>query len=143
MDPPPHHLPLARFLTYRHPFPTSRHKFTWTTNTYATCYPFAHGLFITLMMEAVRTSEKSVNFNVTTRHYISGDSKLPTHHCENLKSHSKQNSVSTSCVQTVLNLENVPVYTPLSLGSPSPCQCSTGYNPAIHGKFVSLLAAVV
>jgi hypothetical protein len=28
------------------------------------------------MMEAVRTSETSVNFNVTTRHYIPEDSKL-------------------------------------------------------------------
>jgi hypothetical protein len=32
--------------------------------------------FIALMMEAVRTSETSVNFNVTTRRYISEDSKL-------------------------------------------------------------------
>jgi hypothetical protein len=29
-----------------------------------------------LMMEAVSTSETSVNFNVTTRHYIPEDSKL-------------------------------------------------------------------
>jgi hypothetical protein len=28
---------------------------------------------ITLMMEAVRTSEKSVNFNATTQRYIPGD----------------------------------------------------------------------
>jgi hypothetical protein len=33
-------------------------------------------LFITLMMEAVRTSETSVNFKVTTRCYIPNDSKL-------------------------------------------------------------------
>jgi hypothetical protein len=32
--------------------------------------------FIALMMEAVRTSETSVNFNVTTRHLIAEDSKL-------------------------------------------------------------------
>jgi hypothetical protein len=31
---------------------------------------------IALMMEAVRTSETSVNFNVTTRRYIPEDSKL-------------------------------------------------------------------
>jgi hypothetical protein len=31
---------------------------------------------IALMMEAVRTSENSVNFNVTTGHYIPEDSKL-------------------------------------------------------------------
>jgi hypothetical protein len=30
-----------------------------------------------LMMEAVRTSETSVNFNVTTRRYIPEDSELP------------------------------------------------------------------
>jgi hypothetical protein len=38
-------------------------------------------------MEAVRTSEKSVNFNVTTLLYISEDFKLHTHRRENLKSH--------------------------------------------------------
>jgi hypothetical protein len=40
-----------------------------------------------VMLEAVRTSETSVNFNVTTRHYILEDSKLYTRHRENLKSH--------------------------------------------------------
>jgi hypothetical protein len=43
--------------------------------------------FIVLMMEAVRTSETSVNFNVNTRRYIPKDSKVHTHRCENLKSH--------------------------------------------------------
>jgi hypothetical protein len=38
------------------------------------------------MMEAVRTSETSVNFNVTTRCYIPEDSKLHTRRRENLKS---------------------------------------------------------
>jgi hypothetical protein len=33
-------------------------------------------LFVALMMEALRTSETSVNFNVITRHYIPEDSKL-------------------------------------------------------------------
>jgi hypothetical protein len=42
---------------------------------------------IALMMEAVRTSETSVNFNVTTRRYIPEDSKLHIRHHENLKSH--------------------------------------------------------
>jgi hypothetical protein len=32
--------------------------------------------YIALMMEAVRTSETSVNFNETTRRYIPEDSKL-------------------------------------------------------------------
>jgi hypothetical protein len=32
---------------------------------------------IALMMEAVRTSETSVDFNITTRRYIPEDSKLP------------------------------------------------------------------
>jgi hypothetical protein len=37
-----------------------------------------HTTSIALMMEAVRTSEVSVNFNVTTRRYISEDPKLQT-----------------------------------------------------------------
>jgi hypothetical protein len=39
------------------------------------------------MMEAVRTSETSINFNMTTRRYIPEDSKLHTPHRENLKFH--------------------------------------------------------
>jgi hypothetical protein len=38
-------------------------------------------------MEAVHTSETSVHFKVTTRRYISEDSKLHTRRRENLKSH--------------------------------------------------------
>jgi hypothetical protein len=38
-------------------------------------------------MEAVRASETSVHSNDTTRSYIWEDSKLSTHHRENLKSH--------------------------------------------------------
>jgi hypothetical protein len=38
-------------------------------------------------MEAVRTSETSVNFNVTTQHNIPEDSKLHTRCRENLKCH--------------------------------------------------------
>jgi hypothetical protein len=38
-------------------------------------------------MEAVRTSETSVNIKLTTRRYILEDSKLHTHRRENLKSH--------------------------------------------------------
>jgi hypothetical protein len=40
-----------------------------------------------VMMEAVRTSETSVNLNVTTRRYISEGSKIHTSRLENLKSH--------------------------------------------------------
>jgi hypothetical protein len=39
------------------------------------------------MMKAVRTSEMSVNFNVTTWRYIPEDSELYTRCRENLKSH--------------------------------------------------------
>jgi hypothetical protein len=39
----------------------------------STYCPFARVLLIALMMEAVRTSETSVNFNVTTRRYIPED----------------------------------------------------------------------
>jgi hypothetical protein len=42
---------------------------------------------IALVMEAVRISETSVNFNVTTRRYIPEDSKLHTRRRENLKSY--------------------------------------------------------
>jgi hypothetical protein len=44
-------------------------------------------------MEAVRTSETSVNFNVTTRRYIPEESKLYTRRRKNLKSH-KANGLS-------------------------------------------------
>jgi hypothetical protein len=37
-----------------------------------------NNLFIALMMQAVRTSETSVNFKVTTRRYIPKDTKLYT-----------------------------------------------------------------
>jgi hypothetical protein len=43
--------------------------------------------FIAMMMEAFHTSETSVHFNVTTRHYILGDYMLHTRLRENLKSH--------------------------------------------------------
>jgi hypothetical protein len=47
-------------------------SFAWTTDSYITCYPFARGLFIALMMEAVRTSETSVYSKETTRRNASG-----------------------------------------------------------------------
>jgi hypothetical protein len=43
---------------------------------------------IRAVMEAERTCETSVNFNVTTWRYIPADSKLRTCRRENLKSHS-------------------------------------------------------
>jgi hypothetical protein len=36
------------------------------------------------MVEAVRTSKTSVNFNITTGHYITQDSNLHTRRSENL-----------------------------------------------------------
>jgi hypothetical protein len=42
---------------------------------------------IALIMEVVRNSETSVNFNVTTQRYIPEDSKLHTRRRENLKSY--------------------------------------------------------
>jgi len=42
---------------------------------------------IALMMEALRTSETSVHFNVSTRRYTPEDTKLHTRSRENLKSH--------------------------------------------------------
>jgi hypothetical protein len=71
------HLLLAHFFTYCHPFPIGQPEFTWSANSYITCYLSMHSLFIiTQMMEAVHTSETSVNFNVTTWCYIPEDSKL-------------------------------------------------------------------
>jgi hypothetical protein len=49
---------------------------------------------IALMMRAVFTSDMSVSFNVITRLYISGDSKLHADRRENLKYHIQQTSVS-------------------------------------------------
>jgi hypothetical protein len=50
---------------------------------------------IALMMDAVRTSKTSVNFNVTTRHYIPEDFNLHTRRRENLKSHISMLIIST------------------------------------------------
>jgi hypothetical protein len=47
----------------------------------------ASGLLITLMMEAAKTSETSVNFYQTTRRNILEDSHLHTRRRKNLKSH--------------------------------------------------------
>jgi hypothetical protein len=44
-------------------------------------------MFIALMMEALRSSETSAHFNVTTRRYIPQDSKHHTRRGENLKSY--------------------------------------------------------
>jgi hypothetical protein len=79
---------LARFLTYRHPFPIGQPS---PLDSYITSYLFAQGSFIALMMEAVRTSETSVDIYLTTRQYIPEDSELHTHRRKNLKSH---NSIS-------------------------------------------------
>jgi hypothetical protein len=46
---------------------------------------------VALMMKAVRISETSVNFNLTTRRYIPEDFKLHTCHRENLKSRTVDN----------------------------------------------------
>jgi hypothetical protein len=45
-----------------------------------------------LMMEAVRTSETSVKFNLNTRRYVPEYSELHTRCRENLKSHKEGNS---------------------------------------------------
>jgi hypothetical protein len=45
-------------------------------DSYITCYPSARGSLIAMIMEAVRTSETSVNIYLTTRQYIPEDSKF-------------------------------------------------------------------
>jgi hypothetical protein len=52
------------------------------------------------MMEAVRTSETSVHFNVSTRCYIPEDSKLHTRRREDLKS-------DKDTTRSTLNFEDV------------------------------------
>jgi len=47
------------------------------------------------MMDAVRNSETSVHFNVTTRRYNPEDSELHTRRRENLKSHNRIYSHAT------------------------------------------------
>jgi hypothetical protein len=48
---------------------------------------FRVSIIIALMMEAVRTSQTSVNIYLTTRQYIPEDSELHTRRREDLKSH--------------------------------------------------------
>jgi hypothetical protein len=55
-----------------------------------------------LMMEAVSTSEASVNFYETARRYIPEDSHLHTHRLENLKPHVLQVVVITIFNNTIL-----------------------------------------
>jgi hypothetical protein len=64
---------------------------------------------IVLMMEAVRTSETSVNFNVTTWRYIPEDSKLHTRHRESLKSHMAET------VSDIERMKNTPILACLKL----------------------------
>jgi hypothetical protein len=49
--------------------------------SYITCYPFTRTSLITLIMEAVHTSETSVNIYLTTLQYIPEDSKLQLIKC--------------------------------------------------------------
>jgi hypothetical protein len=68
----PTHLPLAHFLTYRHPFTIGQPS---PLGLLYNLLPFRARL-IALMTEAVRTSETSVNIYLTTWQYIPEDYKL-------------------------------------------------------------------
>jgi hypothetical protein len=57
----------------------------------------------TLKMEAICSSETSVDFQRTTRRYIPEDSNIYNHRCENLKSY-KHEHVLKSCYLNVLSL---------------------------------------
>jgi hypothetical protein len=59
----------------------------------------------TLMTEAARTSEMSVNFYQTTRHNNPEDSHLHTQCHENLKSHLVQFCLQVAVVQEYHNLQ--------------------------------------
>jgi uncharacterized membrane protein YciS (DUF1049 family) len=50
---------------------------------------FLLSLFFTLKMEAIFSSETSVDFHQTTRRYIPEDGTLHNHRCDNLKSYMK------------------------------------------------------
>jgi hypothetical protein len=64
---------------------------------------------IAVMMEVVRTSETSVNFNVTTRPYIPEHTKLYTRRRENLKSHMLSQNIYTLCTIQLTRLANVSI----------------------------------
>jgi hypothetical protein len=70
---PPTLLPLAHFLTYRHPLPIGQSD---PLVSYITRYLFALGPLIALMMETARTPETSVDIYLTTRQYIPADFEL-------------------------------------------------------------------
>jgi hypothetical protein len=64
------YLSLAHFLTYCYPFAIGQPV---QLDSYITSYLFAQGSLIALMMEAVCTSEMSVNVYLTTQQYIPED----------------------------------------------------------------------
>jgi hypothetical protein len=66
---------------------------------------------IALMMEAVSTSETSVNFYQTILRNIPEDSRLHTRRRENLKSHIGIQACSTVCKQTRVTNEGGPYLT--------------------------------
>jgi hypothetical protein len=82
-------------------------------------------LFIALMMEVASTSETSVNFYYTTRHYITEDSHVHTHRHENLKSHHRMGCrtyvfLARPHVSTSKSLKRLPCNLALSGGVSAP-----------------------
>jgi hypothetical protein len=73
------------------------HLLCWAQLTELVSIPVVHPdclhgeKIIALMMEAVRTSETSVHFNVSTRRYIPEDSKLLTTNTVHTSGHSPNN----------------------------------------------------
>jgi hypothetical protein len=55
------------------------------------CWIFAELISSTLKMEAICSSETSVETQRTTRRHIPEDDTLPNHRCENLKSYREIN----------------------------------------------------
>jgi hypothetical protein len=66
------------------------------TNVSDVCTASIIRVMIALMMEAVHTSETSVNIYLTTWQYIPEDFKLHTRHREDLKFHIERPRVSSS-----------------------------------------------
>jgi hypothetical protein len=87
--------------------------------TYHLCLPpaftlvFAQLILSTLQMEAICSSETSVDTQRTTRHYIPEDGTLHNHYCENFKSlfwlhiHTRIPSFPSCRVLSVYTIESV------------------------------------
>jgi hypothetical protein len=105
---------------------------------------------IALMMEAVRTSEASVDIQLRTRQYIPEDSELHSRCRENLKSHNlKVITVFTRLCQSYFNLIRIKsVYTVFFktdydiIFTSTPRPSNRFYFHVFHWNFVCLCSSL-